>query len=515
MGTVVRGEITAYVHHLTDLGPHGQYVGDCAMVIRYAREGVPAQARSSSNINADLWQEVHRLQLDRGISQSSARKTKAHRARAAAEADRDDPVELWEGNKMADQSAKELAHFTATNSTGYADLMRSREESLQPITRAALAVTWNLKLWPYLGQTKNKKRRRITRDGGEDTNGHQLESRETNAWECTRCRLWARGQQGKRTLFRHPCKGRLCNAAHESHIVIQHEGVLWCRRCGAYSTRLLRNLLKPCPGTPASEAQRNVRRRLHAGLTPTTAAYLSADRTTQRQRHYDDNRDVSTDIINIIDNHNGDEDHVMSEINARRTRRRSIMEHAALGEPAGTFKGVYLRLPGGPHHRGQQGRSETSARDNAETTLTDTSDALPQARGSGGGTLSTTQSCNSRAISAADTANVAQPGICRRRIRQKMNVRSYATPPTVAPGPFIERRVPFCTPTTEDPWTRRITVVSGGGLAASFKCSLCQNGCRTICRGCDSAICSTCARTRRHCIAHSRHRDEQDAASTA
>ncbi len=49
----------------------------------------------------------------------------------------------------------------------------------------------------------------------------------------------------------------------------------WCRLCAAFSSRWQRQLLKSCPGKPRSLAQRNVLRRLSAGLAPTTAHYLT------------------------------------------------------------------------------------------------------------------------------------------------------------------------------------------------------------------------------------------------
>ncbi len=498
MCTVARGEITAYMHHLIDLGPHGLYVGDCSMVVRHARNGVPIQARSSSNINADLWREVHRLQLDRGATASAARKTKAHRSRTAAEADEEDPIELWEGNKMADQQAKDLASRSALNSMEHHALLKSRGEAIEPITRASLAVAWNLKLWPNLGQTKVKKRRRITRGGGEDTNGHLLTNRESNAWECVRCRLWARGQQGRRTLLRYPCRGQLDTAAHETHDIAQNDGIIWCRRCGSYSSRLLRGLLRPCAGAPGSEAQRNVRRRLQAGLAPTTADYLTAERTVRRQRYYDDgdirNLSIGGDGI-------GTGGIAMEEITARRARRRERHEHAALGWPAGTYQGVYLRLPGGPLWHGQSG---TDGRDGTRPhAASPTSGVASSTNVSADLIPAAANVYTTEAASSTDGASAGATVSGRRRLRQKTNVGIPASSTTASPRSSPARRDAICSPTATDSWTRRIAMAPGGGLAAAAKCTLCQILCRTTCKGCHSHVCASCARVRRPCSATS------------
>ncbi len=93
LSTVPRGEISAYIHHLKCMGPRGTYIGDCARVVRAAVQGVMPQAASSTNVNADLWKQVRSLQADVGLEVATARKTKAHRARRAAEESTEDPID--------------------------------------------------------------------------------------------------------------------------------------------------------------------------------------------------------------------------------------------------------------------------------------------------------------------------------------------------------------------------------------------------------------------------------------
>ncbi len=499
MRTVARGEIMAYLNHLMDLGPRGTYVGDCSMVVRYARDGVPIQARSSGNVNADLWREVHQLQQDRKAPTVTARKTKAHRSRAAAEVDPDDPIEMWEGNRLADQHAKELSNFIACSSFEHRTLVQAREAAVEAITRAAIAVSWNLRQWPHLGQTKTRKRRRATRGGGEDTNGHLLNIREANAWECSRCRLWARGQQGRRALLRHPCRGRLNKAAHETHSVTQTNGIVWCRRCGAFSSRLLRNLLRPCSGAPGSEAQRNVRRRLQAGLAPTTADYLSAERTTSRQYHQDEADSGAPNDGGSLDG----TDHItIDDIRVRRARRRSLRENAASGSTTGIYHGMYLRLPGGPLW---QGRAEPVLH-NAPSVDVATSPAPMGPTDAPQDQRNTSAATSSRATTLASTTNVssrAEPALSRHH-EDQLNRSSCIRPPTSRLSQSFAASSPaICVPTPRCSWTRRITTGPAGHLAAMAQCTICKETCRTFCRGCNAHVCASCARSRRSCSATS------------
>jgi hypothetical protein len=85
----------------------------------------------------------------------------------------------------------------------------------------------------------------------------------------------AAGERGLRKLRTSRCQGDISTTFHSSHDVHHSDGVWWCRRCGAFSSRWPRRLLLQCSGAPRSEAQRNVLNRLRSGRAPTTAGYLA------------------------------------------------------------------------------------------------------------------------------------------------------------------------------------------------------------------------------------------------
>ena len=51
------------------------------------------------------------------------------------------------------------------------------------------------------------------------------------------------------------------------HLLVAHRGLMWCWRCGAWSTEVARSLASPCPARP-TRAGRDVLRRLAKGKTP-------------------------------------------------------------------------------------------------------------------------------------------------------------------------------------------------------------------------------------------------------
>ncbi len=79
---------------------------------------------------------------------------------------------------------------------------------------------------------------------------------------------------GARRMLTTPCGGAIHSAIHQTHRLHSSQGLLWCRACGAFSSRWPRQLIQQCPRRPRSAAQRNVLRRLTAGMAPTTADYL-------------------------------------------------------------------------------------------------------------------------------------------------------------------------------------------------------------------------------------------------
>ncbi len=488
LSTVPRGEISAYMWHLRNLGPRGEYIGDCAMVVRAAQQGVTRQAVSSKNINADLWRQVDRLQKDIGLIGAAARKTKAHRSRRTAEASAEDPIEQWEGNQWADKMAKELARQAANGMTGYRLITTSRDEAVEPIKRAALAVAWKLNLWPALGLCKAKKTRRRTKKRMEDLNGHILKPRGEGAWECTRCRNWAKGAQGRRLILRKTCKGAIEEQAHPTHQTRQDGGVVWCTRCGSFTTRHVRNLLRPCSGAPGNASQHNVWRRLHSGLAPTTASYLTEDRTLERQ--------PADGPLHVQRRHGDGEDQgtttAASDLSSRsRARARRTWEHAALGNQEVGYQGIYLRLPRAPHHIADVAPELALCTSRTHKTADLTSSRMTP-------NSSTVTTSNALAGSTAPNS-VVRRRICRKTAAADIHPAAAQPPSTATGSESTTVQHLLCRPSHSDPWTRRIAAATGASWPSSAPCSICESARKTICRGCRQRVCAHCAQLRRVC----------------
>ncbi len=317
--TAHRGELKALVEHLRHAGLGAVYVGDCKAVLDGVRDGISRSLTAAANPNADLWREAKKLVEEHGAP-PLVRKTKAHRSKNSAVADQEDGVEHWLGNDAADRSAKALAHQLAD-----ADKRPDEDERLKSIYRNVIERVAYGTAWRFQHRSKLQVRQSLRADMEEErgqldeNEQHRLRKRGDGTTECQVCRRMAAGERGLRRLRTSRCQGDIAATFHYSHDVRHNDGVWWCRRCGAFSSRWPRRLLTQCSGAPRSEAQRNVLNRLRSGRAPTTAGYLAGVRDLE----------------------------AASDAGAVATIRDERVSQAKF-----TTAGRYLRLKGGPLHPG-------------------------------------------------------------------------------------------------------------------------------------------------------------------
>ncbi len=340
--TVPRAELQALIEHARH-GPNAVYGGDCKHVIEAAQQGVPKRWVTSRNVNADLWRELRRLMTDEGTN-ITAIKIAAHKSHASAADEGDVALELWHGNDEADKYAKELCKELVGKDQRTQSIATARELAGDVLARIAVAAAWNMRNKADLLEGKIKrvvKRSAAQSDGGD----HEIVARGRGGWECTKCLKCGLSSIGLRKLRQSVCTGDVEGQIHATHALRETNGVRWCVKCGCYSTRWPRELRRACKQAPQSEAQHNVRRRLNAGLPPTTAMYLeevAAERRESGARRND--KDA--------------------------TGSRSGQVARAASMPCGR----YLRLPGGPLHR-----VATVARESGETILRGADEAIATA----------------------------------------------------------------------------------------------------------------------------------------
>ncbi len=272
--TVPRAETTAIIKAIIHAGPNASYGGDCEHVLEAVRQGVPQHMTSSRCFNADLWREARRLLHDRG-SVPDLVKIKAHvsaSAAAAAGADLRD----WHGNKVADDKCKSIAREEAEADREHSQAVALRATYRHTIDRIVFITRWSFRYRQQYAKNGGKER-----SGRKGTTVHRHSQHQIVAidhhddrWRCVHCRREAWSNDTLRHLQRTPCAGPIAGACHVSHQLDVLRGVLWCRGCGAYTTRRPRALKRPCPMHPGSPAAANVLGRLRAGLLPTTARYL-------------------------------------------------------------------------------------------------------------------------------------------------------------------------------------------------------------------------------------------------
>ncbi len=462
--TVPRGELKAYNEFLRVAGPGATFIGDCKAVVDAAIHGAPTDWASSRHINADLWRDTLRLQRDHATLPKAAKVT-AHRSRGAAETEGETAVRWWTGNHWADHHAKQLARQIADDSTDLKEKLRHQELAKDVMMHLAVATAWNLASRPTPAVKRKKKKPREEAEGAASE--HDMRERRSGGWECRWCRGFALSAAGRRALRAKPCVGVTEGQIHPTHSVKQDHGVTWCENCGCYTSRWPRELRRPCKGTPASEAQANVRNRLLRGLPPTTAAYLV---------------DVRAEA-----------EHDVTTATARTMRRNPTTPASA--RPCG----LYLRLPGGPLYRSRVENSNVLAEGMSGQ---DTSD---QADGSSKQSDGEARAAEDHMLQPDIPSITAVPHVAptprrdhaddsggsgRRRLRGKQPRLQVTTPsPSSAPPPAN-----WCSPTAASSWSCRVSVGSG-----SLPCNKCSRATRLHCRGCRQSLCIECARSRLPC----------------
>ncbi len=275
--TVPRAEITAVEYALRHALVPARYIGDNRTAIEVSRDRVPPWFKSSACANADLWRRISAILDDHGGDGIDFIKTKAHRSMSSAMADQVDNWRNWRGNNEADRHCKELAIDIAAADPRIKSQQVADERAEKVLRALASAAGWALRNMPNVLLTKVTRRGAPMElsDGGK-IGGHTVMKRKGGGWSCLTCGLCCWTNAGARWLRGKPCRGTFAKQVHPSHTLHETGEIRWCRSCGAYAVRMPRTLKDPCRGRPMSVPQCNVRRRLLAGLPPTTSPFHAA-----------------------------------------------------------------------------------------------------------------------------------------------------------------------------------------------------------------------------------------------
>jgi hypothetical protein len=284
--TVPRAELTALIAFLRHSTSSTSYVGDCRYVLEGAERGVRPFLMSSAAADPDLWRVVNLLIRDHG-SPPSVIKVRAHRSRTLASQEGEEALLHWHGNGLADAAAKSLNRRRMITDDRMQTLEATEDFSLKTIICVARGAAMAVSKWPQ-GPHMSLKRARPGNHIdvlGDSEDVHIIRCDGEGRFVCVICRRLAYTAAGARRMAVTICGGAIGNAVHQSHNISRSHGLVWCRCCGAFSSRWPRQLTLACPRRPRSEAQRNVLRRLMQGMTPTTATYFDeVTRTSGRPR---------------------------------------------------------------------------------------------------------------------------------------------------------------------------------------------------------------------------------------
>ncbi len=496
--TVPRAELQALIEHARH-SPQAIYGGDCKHVVEAAQHGVPRHWVTSRNVNADMWRDLRRLMTDEGTS-ITAVKIAAHKSRASAADEGGRALELWHGNDEADAYAKELCKENAGKDTRAQKIEAAREFAGNILARIATATAWNLKNKTDLLDGKIK--RKVGCSAAQSTEGnHEIVARRRGGWECKLCLKCGLSNIGLRKLRQSPCAGDVEEQIHDTHSMRETRGVRWCINCGCYSTRWPRELRRACRQVPQSEAQRNVRRRLSAGLPPTTAAYLeevAAERNeedtiknggaAQATRSRQANRTASAPCGRYLRLPGGPL-HREAAFARRHDEGDEGVHHDAADhhQHQGSEKNVLPRTHGGPGQRTRHSPQQRQAEEEESCHRADGQAALPMRR------VPIDADAGSQVDSRSGGAATASAG--GRGPRRGLRGTQSAGPSIMAEL-HVEEALDLCKPSPADSWSRRLSCRPYGGSA---QCQRCDALTRTRCKGCERPICASCAKSRMAC----------------
>ncbi len=505
--TAPRSEILAYCNALSAMCLSFTYVGDCQHVIDIAKQGIPRQFVSSACFNADLWRRARFLLHDHGVGVVAHVKTKAHRSRTSAEAaGGDDPVEHWWGNRAADEVAKGLAKDLFEEEAAKSDA-QCRERNSRVMSRVAVAAAFTIRQAPEADGRKRGRKRRTP--GAPEGGPHELQRMACGGWACSQCKLFGRTTAALNSLRQKACRGEVVKQCHQSHALDWAAGFLFCRRCGAYTSRLPRALRNRCAGGPPSEAAANVLRRLRSNLPPTTADYAERVVQGERQRDETDTWDAARasglsapDACRAILGISRKPPPRQEEQGpARRRRGTSARTHPppTVDHDDADVRGDAL-LPPAPARHGAAaalGDADAEGADVVHRGSGASFHAYPSRSTSSlsaGGPRA--EEASTQALSVGVDAAASQAK-CRRRIIGKTppdragssEARSYGASSRSAPRDA-------CSSYLLPSWTRRVHIASGW---MQTECTSCRRPTSSRCRACSAAICVACARESKPC----------------
>ncbi len=394
--------------------------------------------------------------------------------------------------------------------------------------RVAMAAAWSMRHWPEHCNARHGKRSGRWKGEVQQTmvGDHKVQHRPRGGLQCTECKLHAATPTSLRSLRQVKCRGNLASQCHVSHLLKCIEGIVYCRNCGAYTTKRPTALRQPCRRAPPTEARRNILRRLQRGLLPTTAKYLwemvadsvpaaavgdqqgnsngnrtvipisaggfDDDRCGERQRFVPDGSGVAARAVdgdNRYRDGDGVRDPAPRDHSQRRQRRddgslyfdsrRSRMQPTRVGADNGTAQHGYSddAREGGVCDDGDHGRAgvrvHASASPHECGLQAHHEEKMELWSGPLVGDVPATNS-----VAASQVSQVFPSG------------GGGAEPPL--------SKAKWCSPATggNTSWSKRVKLLP---TARGGQCHLCGVVARTTCRGCCQNICIGCARNQIAC----------------
>ncbi len=275
----------------SDANIHTDYQG----ILDGVRAG-EAACSHHKKANASSWRAYWRA-VEGGAP--CVRKVKAHRSREEAMAD-EDPMAYtqWKANKTADAYAKMGAR--ANQGRNGREIANAYEAEQDEVTKLAKWVGIALSHWPRAaagtgrrvreGRAKAAATRQARRRRAAASHGHRL-ALGRDGWRCLTCGRGAGTDGGTKRLATTACRGHTAARVGQQegggaeHILWAAEAektqhgelgpdLVWCSRCGAYSSTKIYRLAHRCRGYPEKSARTRLMA-INSGRHPITRRQLA------------------------------------------------------------------------------------------------------------------------------------------------------------------------------------------------------------------------------------------------
>ena len=198
------------------------------------------------------------------------------------------PEIAYVGNKIADEKARAAAdevEIPAGDAAQHKEAMERSKEILMRLTTLALDMVIELAGKKVDRQKTPRNTLKKRRDKAWSETEHHIVVMTSGSLHCTKCRSRSAPNLPQQVRWLEDGCGTLLNKPHKSHMLQDKKNIVWCGRCGAWSSSRYRALGMPCEGKPKTGLQTMNLRRAEKGQLPPGTSEITLMTSTSKTNH--------------------------------------------------------------------------------------------------------------------------------------------------------------------------------------------------------------------------------------